>query len=128
MAKLSELFDGEMHFLKPDEDFSTASHGYVADWEEIDEEEDLDPYETAILVPVLRRRPAVYPNGEPEGWAEQRAWGSLSVKMGSLAAVLGFKREQYQHNEFDANKILVARRYSFVLKDSGELGYEGGKI
>lgn len=100
--KASQMFDGEVHQLFPDEDFKEVTREIV-DWEVANQDEVLDPYEIATYRPVFRDLPNVDASGNFPNASIERSWGHFSVAMMALTGILDCGRNQYQHNHYDEN-------------------------
>lgn len=113
MTSMSGMFDGELHWLEPDEYFPSTGATLVVDgWEELEEEDVLSPFESASQMPILREtgvdRGEAYRAKFPLQQTEQ-AWGSLSVQLGALCTILDVPKKQYQHVDPNTNQS----RWSF---------------
>lgn len=98
--ELSRIWDGEEHLFTPGEDFrAEGATLIVVGYEELEEEEELSPYESPSRRPILHdTRPAVWDRDAdrfPLAPTEQ-AWGSLSLTLTALAQILEIKKHQYQ--------------------------------
>lgn len=97
--KISELFDGETHWLVPGELFPEGGAAQViVDWEELEEEDELSPFEAPSMEPILADKRASYKyDNRPELADVEQAWGSFSIALTSFAQICGFEKKQYQH-------------------------------
>ena len=128
MNALDEVFDGEVHWFVPGEDFHNEERFLVKSIEE-DEDEELMQWEAPTPYVEYGQSPALWgSNGPPSGYPEEACWGGLCVAMASLVAILGGRKKMYQHNRYDdKTKQLVERRYSFQYVPE-EGGFEGGRV
>lgn len=101
MTALSGIWDGELHWMKLDEHFmSTGCWMVVDDWEELEEEDELSPFESPSLTPVLRYTGVPLPHNLDEMFplrGAEQAWGSLSVVLTAFAKVAEVEKKQFEH-------------------------------
>ena len=98
MTDMSRIWDGETHWLEPDDLFcSEGSTLVIRELEELDEEEDLSPFEppsrTAILIETrnIEDDPR-FPNARAE-----QSWGALSIALTAFANIAEIDKKQFQH-------------------------------
>lgn len=127
--KLKDLFDGETHYLVPGEDFVYPCVKQIVDWETLEEEEPLGPYESPALAPVFG---ADWPQNLGAGlkdpvWVQKtemaQAWGSMSVSMTTLVRIVEGAKEQYQYPHYDGSPDLFTFKYKAL-----DEGWEGGQL
>lgn len=124
---LDEIFDGWVHYLEPAKDFEVPGAIVCEHIEIIEEDDDLDPYESGTPYPNWVAKPGLYPEGkEPEGRAEEAAWAGLAMALTSLSKIIGGTCKAYQENTYD-DRHNVTRRYSFQFIP-GESGYKEGRL
>jgi len=116
MSKLSEIFDGELHWLEIDDQFPNSGASLVIDgFEEGEEEDVLSPFESPTQEPILRE---TYERTDkniemfPLGRAAQ-AWGALSTTLTALSYIMEFGKHQYQHTHPDPQIKGGEVRWSF---------------
>lgn len=127
--KLSALFDGETHHLRPDEDFGSKVVQAIVGFEASDDDEILGTWESETLHPVLEDRSGGYGKVTLPGFDAQQGWGSFALAMNSLCRALGVDREQYQHNDYSPDgKTFIGSRYTFRLKLTGAEHWQGGRL
>lgn len=101
MTSLSGMFDGQQHWLEPDEYFPSTGATLVVDgWEELEEEDVLSPFESPSVEPILRETGREYSERYNQQFplrATEQAWGALSVQLTALCSILGVSKKQYQH-------------------------------
>jgi hypothetical protein len=102
---LGGLWDGELHYLEPDEFFpSTGAPFIIAGWEDEEEEDVLSPFESPTVVPLLQETGDIhgedYYKSFPTRRAEQ-AHGALTIYMNALGNILEVSKKQYQVNDHE---------------------------
>lgn len=111
---LSEIWDGEVHYFQPGEDFpDDGARLIVAGWEDLDQEEALSPFESPSVAPVIRETGDVARDTRRPLAGTEQAWGSLSVKLTSFSRIIGAPKDQYQLINHRDNIV----RWSFQTKD-----------
>lgn len=99
MQTLASLWDGELHWLDPQDGYfpTTGAAQIIYGWEELEEEDILSPFESPSVEPLLRDTGSPNPDPRfPQASLEQ-AWGTLSIHLTALATILGTPKKQYQH-------------------------------
>lgn len=99
--KLSAIFDGEQHWFEPGELFPTNGATKMIDgFEELEEEEELSPFESPSQTPILREtgraRSDLDKKRFPLADIEQ-AWGCFSIALTAFANIVEISKKQYQH-------------------------------
>lgn len=104
---LSGIWDGEKHLLEPDVHFpSDGARDVIDGWEELEEEDDLSPFESPSRDVVLRT------TGSPRSDLDRKrfpmadteqAWGALAVALTALATIVGVDKKQYQEIDHKTN-------------------------
>lgn len=128
-VRLADLFDGKIHWLEPTVDFSWPVDLEVVDWEELDEEDELDDYETPACEPVLRKDRSK--TSGTSKWPEDaqirshigQGWSSFAVAMSAVMKCIGGDKLQYQYPKYDGTPDL----FSFQFKPV-EGGWQKGAI
>lgn len=126
---LSQIFDGQMWMFVPGVDFSWPCDQEVVDWEELDEDEPLDDYETPACIAVLSTNrgatsgTAKWPEADQIKHAIGQGWSSFSVGMSALMHIVGGDKDQYQYPKYDGTPDLFS--FQLVL-DKTEGSWQGG--
>jgi hypothetical protein len=121
------LFNGWMTMLDPDEDFVWDDRQNVLGWEEM-EDEDIGPYESPTMVPMMSPWPAGWFNTTDGKSAvpyhhEQMAWAAFSLSLKTIAKIIGGKADSYQHNDYEEAGVTPRPSYSFRFTP-GESGWQ----
>lgn len=124
---LHSLFDGWATVLEPDEDFVWQDRKHILDFDE-PEDEDLGPYESPTLIPIVTDWPQGWFN-TPDGKSgipyhyQSMAWSSFNLGLQSLAKIIGGRGEAFQTNTYDETGKLEQPTYNFRFHP-GELGWQ----
>lgn len=98
--KLSTIWDGEQHWFEVDDLFPADGASQVIDgFEDLEEEEELSPFESPSRTPILRdtgSSTALEEKRFPLARTEQ-AWGTLAISLTAFATVAEISKKQYQH-------------------------------
>lgn len=96
--KLSAIWDGEEHWFEPGELFAESGATLVIDgFEELDDEEELSPFESPAQTPILRETRTIKDDPRFPLQRTEQAWGALSVALSAFAAIAEVDKKQYQH-------------------------------
>ena len=120
--KLSAIFDGEQHWFLPGELFpETGALQIIDGFEELEEEEELSPFESPSQTPILRD--AVRP-WETEEYRErfplartEQAWGRFSIALTAFATIAEISKKQYQHVWPWQDPVKDEVRWSFTTEE-----------
>lgn len=120
--KLSTIFDGEQHWFLPGELFpETGATKIIEGFEELEEEDELSPFESPSQTPILRdtARPwdtDSYRQRFPLARTEQ-AWGTFSIALTAFANIAEFSKKQYQHTWPGQGSVKDEVRWSFATDE-----------
>ena len=122
--KLSAIWDGEQHWFEPGvlfpEDGATMT---IDGFEELDEEDELSPFESPSRTPILRDTRSdkkwdteAYHTRFPLARTEQ-AWGSFSIALTAFATIAEISKKQYQHVWPGQGSVKDEVRWSFTTDE-----------
>ena len=120
--KLSAIFDGEQHWFLPGELFPETGALQVIDgFEELEEEEELSPFESPSQTPILRDTVRLWETEEyrerfPLARTEQ-AWGRFSIALTAFATIAEISKKQYQHVWPWQDPVKDEVRWSFTTEE-----------
>jgi hypothetical protein len=113
-GSLSALMDGEVYILQQDQEFTAPCDLIVTGWEEVESDEELDPFESAELVPTLEKSGSVafkLPHADlSQGYA------CVVGRLRHYAACLGRETRHWEHNSYKGDPPV----FSFQLKPEEE--------
>lgn len=121
---LSDLFDGEQHWFAAGLDFEVGTNTFRL---EVEDEEDLLPFESGSPILIATDGKAIYPAGPLPFQAESSAWAGVSMSLKALAFCIGGVAESYEHTQYDEMGKKAEPAFSFRFKP-GQTGYQGGRI
>lgn len=120
--KLSAIFDGEQHWFLPGELFPETGASQIIDgFEELEEEEDLSPFESPSQTPILRDTVRTWDTDKyrerfPLARTEQ-AWGCFSIALTAFATIAEISKKQYQHVWPGQGSVKDEVRWSFTTDE-----------
>ncbi|AWY04525.1 hypothetical protein SEA_KRAMPUS_70 [Microbacterium phage Krampus] len=100
--KLSAIWDGEQHWFELGVLFpATGAAQTIIGFEDLEEEEELSPFESPSRTPILHNTAHSWDNERyrerfPLQRAEQ-AWGAFSISLTAFATIAEIDKKQYQH-------------------------------
>jgi hypothetical protein len=126
---LHKLFDGWATMIEPGEDFEYETREHIIDWN-VDEDEELGPYESPSPEPVFASNPAVFDKNEPLPYHTQSmCWAAFSIALRSLSEIIGGKADAYQHNDYTDGKLNPPKySFRFVPGETGWQCAEGARL
>ena len=129
MAKMSDLFDGEVHYIDPVKDFKVPTVTVVKGWDEDEDElDELGPYESPSPLPLWHDNPATYnKNGPLPFQLEEASWASLSIALGSLCTIVGGSRVAHEHVAYGSKNEMLQPTYTFKF-EPGKTGFQKGRL
>ena len=99
--KLSGIFDGEQHWFLPGELFPEDGATKIIDgFEELEEEEELSPFESPSQTPILRETGRARSDLDKKRFPladTEQAWGCFSIALTAFANIVEISKKQYQH-------------------------------
>lgn len=117
---LSHLWNSDLHYLQLGVLFpEDGCNQIILDWEELEEEDELSPFESPSRTPILSEPKQRSDNQKklfPLRDAEQ-AWGELSVVLTAFAHVVGCTKEQYELVWPGQSSVQDEVRWSFQTKE-----------
>lgn len=123
--------DGFARALVVGEDFSVPHSLVFAGWEELEEPDDLQPYESSPVEGVWQEGTrAEFGKGTPptERQAAEMAWGALCSTANDLAYILGGRMTSAQHNHYSPDGRDLERTSFTFQYEAGDTGWSGARL
>lgn len=116
--KVSLIFDGEQHWFEPGELFPTDGASQIIEgFEELEEEEELSPFESPSQTPILRETRTVKDDPRFPLARTEQAWGAFSIALTAFANIAEFSKKQYQHVWPGQGSVKDEVRWSFTTDE-----------